>query len=210
MPYSYSFADCTLHTEADVIILLDINNNQTNENLNSRQKYGTRALIDAIVHSNSDVNISMYTYTDEPDIVFSFTNDKDAMIAQAFKIGKDVFSTSSNTSHALLHIGERGFYPFHDGRHSARKFVVLISDGNWMNTDAIKMEIIKMKQSSIEVHAIFAGEDGNMDNLIYVMDDPSHVYYVHDENYADTTSLNVLASLTSYYTCDNDIFTNRQ
>ncbi|XP_052092767.1 von Willebrand factor A domain-containing protein 2-like [Mytilus californianus] len=202
--------DCTLHTEADVIILLDINNNQTNSNFISRQTYGTRALIDAIVNYNSDVNISMYSYTEEPDIVFNFTKDKDGMIAKAFGIGKDVSSDSSNTTHALVHIRESGFYPFNGGRSSARKFVVLISDGNWMSTDAIKMEIIKMKNSSIEVHAIFAGEDSNMDNLIYVMDDPTHVYYVHDANYVDTTSLNVLASLTSYYTCGNDIFTNRQ
>ncbi|XP_063435821.1 collagen alpha-5(VI) chain-like [Mytilus trossulus] len=96
--------DCNLEEDAQVIILLDTSDNQTITNFNDRLT-ATRKIIDKMLSYNPSASIGMYSYSDEPEEVFSLTwsGDKDKRIAAALQIDLDIHS-SSNLSHALQHI----------------------------------------------------------------------------------------------------------
>ncbi|CAG2204769.1 unnamed protein product [Mytilus edulis] len=194
--------DCSLVTESQVILLLDTNNNQTREDYNTRLT-AIRRTVEQIKTYNPDANIGMFSYSDELEQVFtlSWSADIDELISAALKVRIDIGKTISNTSHALKHIRESNLF------NSSRNLVVLFSNARWNNLDEIDLEIQLSKQQDIHIFGVAAGEDCDKDNLAGVLNDPSFMFYVDDD---DFTSLKSLASITKYYNCTDDIFKKRQ
>ncbi|XP_071171865.1 collagen alpha-5(VI) chain-like isoform X1 [Mytilus edulis] len=195
-------ADCILEEETQIIILLDNNNNQTIDNYNDRRA-GTRNVIDKVLTYNSHAEIGMYSYSEEPKLVFSlsWSADKDKRIAAALQINVDNHISTSNTSHALQHVRLNKQFTAY------RKIVVIISNGKWTEMDKIKNEVLYSKQDGLEVVGVIAGEDSVMENYQAVLNDPSQVFYTEDDNFK---ALESLAAMTKYYSCDDNIFSIRQ
>lgn len=193
--------DCSLQTGTDLIILLDTNNNQTIQEFNNRLT-AIRRTIENVKSYNPSARIGMYSYTDEPEEVFSlsWSNDTDKMIAAALDINRDSHSLQSNTSHALQHIRLSSYFS------SPRKIVMIVSDAQWNDQDDIKREIVILDKNGIEVVGTVAGEDCIMDNYSNVVLDSSQLYYVNH----DYSPLQVFASTTTFYECLDNIFTIRQ
>lgn len=145
----------------------------------------------------------MFSYSDELEQVFtlSWSADIDELISAALKVRIDIGKTISNTSHALNHIRESNLF------NSSRKLVVLFSNARWNNLDEIDLEIQLSKQQDIHTFGVAAGGDCNKDNLAGVLNDPSYMFYVDDD---DCTSLGSLAAITTYYNCTDNIFIKRQ
>ena len=143
----------------------------------------------------------MYSYTDEPEEVFSlsWSNDADKMIAAALNINRDRQSLQSNTSHILQHIRQGSYFS------SSRKIIMIVSDAQWNDQDDIKREIVTLDKNGIEVAGTVAGEDCIMDNYSNVLLDSSQIYYVNH----DYSALEVFASTTAFYECIDNIFTIR-
>ncbi|CAC5366080.1 Protein eyes shut homolog,Fibropellin-3,Protein crumbs homolog 2,Protein crumbs homolog 1,Neurogenic locus Notch protein,Neurogenic locus notch homolog protein 3,Sushi, von Willebrand factor type A, EGF and pentraxin domain-containing protein 1,Neurogenic locus notch homolog protein 4,Fibropellin-1,Neurogenic locus notch homolog protein 2,Neurogenic locus notch homolog protein 1 [Mytilus coruscus] len=195
-------ADCLLEEETQIVMLLDNNKNQTIENYNDRLA-ATRNIIEKVLTYNPHTKIGMYSYSEEPDLVFSlsWSADKDNRIAAALQINIDNHISTSNTSHALQHVRlDKQFSAF-------RKIVVIVSNGMWTDMDEIKKEVSYSKQDGIEVVGVIAGEDSVMENYQAVLNDPSQVFYTDDGNFK---ALESLATMTKYYSCDDNIFSKRQ
>ena len=200
--YSYLYiTDCSLQTGTDLIILLDTNNNQTREEFNNRLT-AIRRTIEKVKSYNPSARIGMYSYTDEPDKVFSlsWSNNTENMITAALNMKRDSQSLQSNTSHVLQHIRESSYFS------SSRKIIMIVSDGQWNDQDDIKREIVTLDKNGIEVVGTVAGEDCIMDNYSNVLLDSSQIYYVNH----DYSALEVFASTTAFYECIDNIFTIRQ
>ncbi|CAC5366078.1 unnamed protein product [Mytilus coruscus] len=193
--------DCNLKEDTQVIILLDTNGNQTIESYNDRLT-ATRNIIDKILSYNPSANIGMYSYSDEPEEVFSLTwsGDKDKRIAAALQIDLDNH-LSSNLSHALQHLRISNQFT------SLRKMVVIVSNGMWTNLDGIKKEVSYSEVHGIEVNGVVAGEDNVIENFQTVLNDPSQVFYTED---GDFRALDSLTAMTKYYVCVDNIFSTRQ
>lgn len=193
--------DCSLQTGTDLIILLDTNNKQKIKEFNNRLT-AIRITIEQVKRYNPYARIGMYSYTDEPDEVFSlsWSNDTDKIIAAALRINKAGHNLQSNTSHALQHIRQGSYFS------SSRNIIMIFSDAQWSDQDDIKREIVMLDKNGIEVVGTVAGEDCIMDNYSNVVLHGSQIYYV---NY-DYTALEVFASTTSFYECLDNIFTIRQ
>lgn len=193
--------DCNLKEDTQVIILLDTNGNQTIESYNDRLT-ATRNIIDKILSYNPSANIGMYSYSDEPEEVFSLTwsGDKDKRIAAALQIDLDNH-LSSNLSHALQHLRISNQFT------SLRKMVVIVSNGMWTNLDGIKKEVSYSEVHGIEVSGVVAGEDNVIENFQTVLNDPSQVFYTED---GDFRALDSLTAMTKYYVCVDNIFSTRQ
>ncbi|XP_071141247.1 uncharacterized protein [Mytilus edulis] len=199
--------DCTLHTDTDIIILQDINTNQNSAGYRSRQE-AIRRVIEKVVRYNADAHIGLYSYTNNVSQVFSlfWSNNTDKMVAAALQVDRKR-NLTSNLSFALNQLRQKGFISINGGRGSNRKIIVIVSDGKWLDFANIKREVTLLQQSHIEVVGVVAGQDCSYDNFVSVLFDPSHVYYVAEN---DFTSLESFAGMTSYYKCDNDIFIKRQ
>ncbi|XP_076105129.1 matrilin-1-like [Mytilus galloprovincialis] len=194
--------DCSLVTESQVILLLDTNNNQTREDYNKRLT-AIRRTVEQIKTYNPDANIGMFSYSDELEQVFTLSGsaDIDELISAALKVRIDIGKTISNTSHALKHIRESNLF------NSSRNLVVLFSNARWNNLDEIDLEIQLSKQQDIHIFGVAAGDDCDKDILAGVLNDPSLMFYVDED---DLTSLKSLASITKYNNCTDDIFKKRQ
>lgn len=188
--------------ETQIVILLDNNNNQTIDNYNDRRA-ATRNVIDKVLTYNSHAEIGMYSYSEEPKLVFSlsWSADKDKRIAAALQINVDNHISTSNISHALQHVRLKKQFTAY------RKIVVIISNGKWTEMDKIKNEVLYSKQDGLEVVGVIAGEDSVMENNQAVLNDPSQVFYTEDDNFK---ALESLAAMTKYYSCDDNIFSIRQ
>ncbi|XP_052101277.1 collagen alpha-6(VI) chain-like isoform X2 [Mytilus californianus] len=193
--------DCNLEEDTQVIILLDTNGNQTIDSYNDRLT-ATRNTIDKILSYNPSANIGMYSYSDEPEEVFSLTwsGDKDKRIAAALQIDLDNH-LSSNLSHALQHLRISNQFT------SLRKMVVIVSNGMWTDMDEIKKEVSYSEVHGIEVNGVVAGEDNVIENFQTVLNDPSQVFYAED---GDFRALDSLTAMTKYYVCVDNIFSTRQ
>ncbi|XP_071143048.1 cartilage matrix protein-like isoform X2 [Mytilus edulis] len=199
--------DCVRHTDTDIIILQDININQTSVGYRSRQE-AIRRVIEKVVRYNADAHIGLYSYTNNISQVFSlfWSNNTDKMVAAALQVDRKR-NLTSNLSFALNQLRQKGFISSNGGRGSNRKIIVIVSDGKWLDIANIKREVTLLQQSHIEVVGVVAGQDCSYDNFVSVLFDPSHVYYMAEN---DFTSLESFAGMTSYYKCDNDIFIKRQ
>ncbi|VDH95681.1 Hypothetical predicted protein [Mytilus galloprovincialis] len=193
--------DCNLEEDAQVIILLDTSGNQTITNFNDRLT-ATRTIIDKMLSYNPSTNIGMYSYSDEPEEVFSLTwsGDKDKRIAAALQIDLDIH-LSSNLSHALQHIRISNQFT------SLRKMVVIVSNGLWTDMDEIKKEVSYSEEHGIEVNGVVAAEDNVIENFQTVLNDPSHVFYTEGD---DFRALDSLTAMTKYHICVDNIFSTRQ
>ncbi|XP_063431364.1 transmembrane cell adhesion receptor mua-3-like [Mytilus trossulus] len=194
--------DCYMVTESQVILLLDTNNNQTRDDYNKRLT-ASRRTVEQIKTYNPNAEIGMFSYSDEVEQVFnlSWSSDIDELIAAALQVRIDKATAISNTSHALKHIRESNLF------NSSRNLVVLFSNAIWNNQAEIDLEIQLSKQQDIHIFGVAAGEDCNKDNLGGVLNDPSFMFYVDDD---DFTSLTSLAAITKYNNCIDDIFKKRQ
>ncbi|CAC5383711.1 unnamed protein product [Mytilus coruscus] len=195
--------DCTLHKDTDMIILQDISSNQTSVGFRTRQE-AIRRIIEKIVRYNADAHIGLYSYADNISQVFplSWSNNTDKMVATALQVDRKK-SLYSNLSYALNQLHLKGFSSLNGARSSNRKIIAIVSNGKWQDSSNIKREINLLQQSYIEVVGVVAGQDCLYDNFVSVVNDPSQVYYVANN---DFTSLESLAGMTSYYKCDDDIF----
>ncbi|CAG2241370.1 unnamed protein product [Mytilus edulis] len=195
---SYSAKYCSLVTESQVILLLYTNNNQARED-NNKRLTAIRRTVEQNKTYNPDANIGMFSYSDELEQVFtlSWSVDIGELISAALKVMIDIGKKNSNTSHALKHIRESNLF------NSTRKLVVLFSNARWNNLDEIDLEIQLSKQQDIHTFGVAAGDDCNKDNLAGVLNDPSFMFYVDND---DLTSLKSLASVTKYNNCTDDIF----
>ncbi|VDI44820.1 Hypothetical predicted protein [Mytilus galloprovincialis] len=126
------------------------------------------------------------------------------MVSTALQVDRKR-SLTSNLSYALNQFNQKGFLSSNGG--SNRKIIVIVSDGKWREFDGIKTEVTLLQQSRIEVVGVVAGQDCSYDNFVRVLFDPSHVYYVAEN---DFTSLESFAGMTSYYECDDHIFIKQQ
>ncbi|VDH95683.1 Hypothetical predicted protein [Mytilus galloprovincialis] len=162
----------------------------------------TRNFIDKLLTYNPSAKIGIYSYSDEPEEVFSITwsGDKDKRIAAALQIDLDNY-LSPNLSHALQHLRISNQFT------SLRKMVVIVSDGMWTDMDLIKKTVSYSEQDGIEVVGVVAGEDSVIKSYQAVLNDPSQVFYTEDD---DFRALNSLTAMTKYYVCVNNIFSKRQ
>ena len=141
----------------------------------------------------------MFQYSDEPDLVFNFTtaNQKDIIIAQTYRLERDRVQTVANTSHALRYAAEYGFQSLFGSRPLSRKFIILISNGNWIDTEDFILAVETLAPHNISFIGVAAGSDLILLNLQTVFD-PCYLFYVRDN---DFSSLDVLAFLTKRVMC---------
>ena len=195
-------ADCLLETTAEVILLVDTTYNQTHNDYYKRL-IALRQTIEKLVTYGIDVHIGVFSYSDDIDQVIPLTSSFSIVqiIGSALQIDRDSTFSTSNTSHALHHIRTESMFT------SSRRLVVFYSNGIWSDHEDVKAEISALSNIQVDVLSVIAGDDSSSTNFKYVLKDPSYMFYVNDD---DFTALESLAAMTKRYTCDSDIYNNRQ
>ena len=190
------------------MILLDTNVNQEDF---TETRHAVRYIIENAVNYNHNVRLGVMSYSDNAEFVFNlaWSNSVDDLIAATFQVEPDRLFTVSNITLALDFIGEIGFLSSNGGRPTSRKIVILLSTGNFNNSDCdiIRTHVLMLHDNSIEVIGVAAGKDINIDNISKIMYDPSQVLHIPSNTKSTPLdSLKMVKAITSYVTCLDDIF----
>lgn len=199
---------CSFHSQTDIIILMDVNKNQTMSGFLSRKSL-IRRILEYLLGLHFYIQIGLVTFSDHPDFVYKlgWSSNLDKLIAASQMIDLDTVSASSNTAHALEFLKDDGFSPLNNGRDSARKIVMLLSDANWDSLDLIKEKVFNLQTKGIITVGVAHGTDVFLDRFTLIQSDPSNLIYIPIQFKANSyDGLKALSSMTAFYSCKNDIF----
>ncbi|CAC5383102.1 unnamed protein product [Mytilus coruscus] len=200
---------CVRNTEADIIILLDVQKNQSSIGFRYR-KTAIRKLLEGLYNDNPNVQIGMVAYSDHVDYVFklSWSNNVYSRIAAAFQVELDKVSVESNLKHALQFVSVDAFSSSSGGRPAARKIVVMFSSVSSDNLTKTRDQILNLTKSDIEVLGVATGHDTDFSNdYTEILLDPSQLFVIPKESHTDPFDcLKAVSGMTSYYVCNDSVF----
>lgn len=200
---------CVRNTEADIIVLLDVQKNQSSFGFQYR-KTAIRKLLEGLYNDNPNVQIGMVAYSDHADYVFklSWSNNVHSRIAAAFQVELDKVSVESNLSHTLQFVGVDAFRSSNGGRPLARKIVVMFSSLFTGYSAEIRDQILNLNQSDIEVLGVATNHNEPIStNYTEILLDASQLLVIPKESHTDPFDcLKAVSGMTSYYVCNDSVF----
>ncbi|XP_063416957.1 collagen alpha-5(VI) chain-like [Mytilus trossulus] len=200
---------CVRRTEADIIILLDVQKNQSSIGFQYR-KTAIRKLLEGLYNDNPNVQIGMVAYSDHADYVFklSWSNNVHSRIAAAFQVELDKVSVESNLSHTLEFVGVDVFRSSNGGRSLARKIVITFSSSMTDYSVGIRDQILNLNKSDIEVLGVATNHNDPISNdYTEILLDASQLFVIPTESKTDPFDcLKALSGMTSYYVCNDSVF----
>ncbi|XP_071179902.1 collagen alpha-5(VI) chain-like [Mytilus edulis] len=200
---------CVRNTEADIIILLDVQKNQSNIVFQYRHK-AIEKFLKVLNNDRSNKRVGMIAYSDHADYIFklSWLNNVDKLIGDANNVDIDKVSVESNLSHTLQFVGVDAFSNSNGGRMSSRKIVMMFSSLTSDYSADIKDQILNLNKSDIEVIGVATGHDeAILNHYTKILLDPSQLLFISDDSRSDPfLCLKVLSAMTSYHTCNDNVF----
>ncbi|CAG2203964.1 unnamed protein product [Mytilus edulis] len=151
---------CIRNTDADIIILLDVQKNQSNI-VFQYLRIAIEKFLKVLNNDGSNKRVGMIAYSDHADYIvkLSLLNNVDKLIGDANNVDLDKVWVMSNLSHTLQFVGVDAFSNSHGGRSSSRKIVVLFSSLNSDYSAEIRDQILNLNKSDLKVLGLATGHD---------------------------------------------------
>lgn len=148
MQLFFVYLVCVRNTEADIIILLDVQKNQSNIEFQYRHKAIEKCL-KVLNNDGSNKRVGMVAYSDHFDYIFNFSwlNNVDKLIGFANNVDLDKVAVKSNLSHTLQFVGVDAFSSSNGGRLSSRKIVLMFSPLTSEYSAEIRDQILNLNTS---------------------------------------------------------------
>ncbi|XP_052074719.1 collagen alpha-4(VI) chain-like isoform X2 [Mytilus californianus] len=198
---------CVRETEADIIILLDVQKNQSNIEFQYRHK-AIEKFLKGLNNDGSNKRVGMVAYSDHADYIFklSWLNNVDKLIGNANNVDLDKVSVISNLSHTLQFVGVDAFSSSNGGRPSSRKIVMMFSSLTSGYSAEMSDQMLNLNKSDIEVLGVATGHD-EVNHYTEILLDPSQLLVISEDSHSDPFDcLKALSAMTSYYMCDDTVF----
>lgn len=192
------FADCK-DKVSDVAVIVDVSFSTTPGEFDTQLNAVEQALKTTQVGS-SKTQFSYTIFATTSNNVFDFGqySTSSEMIIEVNKNShRDDSVLYPNASHVLYTLKNSGFSSSTGSRTSARKIVLLISQGHFGDIDLAKQHIDDLKGNGVTVVTVGIGLSSNVTLLRDLASDPALSYNVGEEIY---TNVNVLRSLYSTIT----------
>ncbi|XP_045169650.2 collagen alpha-5(VI) chain-like [Mercenaria mercenaria] len=189
---------------SDVAVLMDVSANIKPKEFDTQLK----AVIHLLGITDVGLNATQFSYstfTDTMHNIYSFDThgERVDLIAEVSKKTKHVFSTNGDVANALSDLYQNGLSSSKRSRSEARQIVVLITSGHVDDTNQVRAEAQRLKDSGNIIITIGAGLSANMTNLLEISSDPAFTYILGDDVNINVDVLDSLKTTFVYDFCSN-------